>query len=97
MAIPAMAAGVGAAAIWRERTGQTQDLEVDLRESVYNVLPYVGLVLRKKQQWGIIDPNDTLPATFTWYPTVNGRALQAPLLFGTHSLSPFSRQRMKDV
>lgn len=39
MAIPAMGAGVSAAAIWRERTGQPQDLKVDLRESMYNVNP----------------------------------------------------------
>ena len=32
MAIPAMAAAVGAAAIWRERTGDGQDLSVDLRD-----------------------------------------------------------------
>ena len=49
MAIPAMAAAVGAAAIWRERTGQDQDLSVDLRESVYNVNPLVGMILRKQQ------------------------------------------------
>jgi hypothetical protein len=42
MAIPAMAGAVGAAAIWRERTGQSQDLEVDLRGSACNILPYVG-------------------------------------------------------
>ena len=30
MALPAMAAGVGAAAIWRERTGEGQDAKVDL-------------------------------------------------------------------
>ncbi|MBV8731494.1 MAG: hypothetical protein JO336_16930 [Acidobacteriia bacterium] len=48
MAIPAMAAGVGAAAIWRERTGQTQDLAVDLRESIYNVNPILTLVQRQR-------------------------------------------------
>ena len=82
MAVPAMAAAVGAAAIWRERTGQAQDLEVDLRESVYNVLPYVGFVLQKKQALGLIDPDDPLPAGFTWRPLVNDRELQLPLLFG---------------
>src|SRR5271165_5288902 len=82
MAIPAMAAATGAAAIWRNRTGQAQDLEVDLRESVYNVLPYVGLVLQNKQRLGLIDPDDPLPAGFTWRPTVNDRELQLPLLFG---------------
>ena len=82
MAIPAMAAATGAAAIWRDRTGQAQDLEVDLREFVYNVLPYVGFVLQKKQHLGLIDPDDPLPAGFTWRPTVNDRELQLPLLFG---------------
>ena len=33
MAIPAMGAGVTAAAIWKDRTGQEQDLKVDLREA----------------------------------------------------------------
>jgi crotonobetainyl-CoA:carnitine CoA-transferase CaiB-like acyl-CoA transferase len=81
MAIPAMAAGVGAAAIWRERTGEGQDLSVDLRESVYNTMPYVGLILQKKQAAGVIDPEDNLPRSFTWRPKVNGRELQLPLLF----------------
>jgi hypothetical protein len=39
MALPAMAAGVGAAAIWKDRTGEGQDLRIDLREAVYNVNP----------------------------------------------------------
>ena len=43
MAIPAMAAGVGAAAIWRERTGEGQDLTVDLRQAVWNTNPLIGL------------------------------------------------------
>ena len=81
MAIPAMAAGVGAAAIWRERVGEGQDLSVDLRESVYNTMPYIGLILRKKQAAGIIDPEDNLPRGFAWKPTINGRDLQLPLLF----------------
>ncbi|HEY1782350.1 MAG TPA: CoA transferase [Roseiarcus sp.] len=81
MAIPAMAAAVGAAAIWRERTGEAQDLSVDLRESVYNTMPYIGLILHKKQAAGVIDPEDNLPRGFTWRPTVNGRELQLPLLF----------------
>ena len=36
MAIPAMAAGVGAAGIWKERAGQGLDVSVDLREFIYN-------------------------------------------------------------
>jgi crotonobetainyl-CoA:carnitine CoA-transferase CaiB-like acyl-CoA transferase len=81
MAIPAMAAAVGAAAIWRERTGEGQDLSVDLRESVYNTMPYIGLILQKKQAAGIIDPEDNLPRGFAWKPKINGRDHQLPLLF----------------
>jgi hypothetical protein len=44
-------------------------------------MPYVGLVLQKKQAAGVIDPEDNLPRGFTWRPTVNGRELQLPLLF----------------
>jgi hypothetical protein len=84
MALPAMAAAVGAAAIWRERTGQGQDLRVDLRESIYNVNPLVGMILRKQQQAGIVHPSDPLPANFSFLnPTVNGLLLQAPIGFGT--------------
>jgi crotonobetainyl-CoA:carnitine CoA-transferase CaiB-like acyl-CoA transferase len=83
MALPAMAAAVEAAAIWRERTGQGQDLHVDLRESIYNVNPLIGLVLRKQQQAGIVHPSDPLPANFSFLnPTVNGLLLQAPIGFG---------------
>ena len=83
MAIPAMAAAVGAAAIWRERTGEGQDLSVDLRESVYNVNPLIGMVLRKQQQAGIVPPSDPLPGNFNFLkPTVNGLLLQAPVGFG---------------
>jgi hypothetical protein len=83
MAIPAMGAAVGAAAIWRERTSQEQDLSVDLRESVYNVNPLIGMILRKQQQAGMIPPCDPLPANFNFLnPTVNGLLLQAPVGFG---------------
>jgi crotonobetainyl-CoA:carnitine CoA-transferase CaiB-like acyl-CoA transferase len=78
-----MAAGVGAAAIWRERTGETQDLTVDLRESVYNVNPLVGMILRKQQQAGMVPPCDPLPGNFNFlFPTVNGLLPQAPVGFG---------------
>jgi crotonobetainyl-CoA:carnitine CoA-transferase CaiB-like acyl-CoA transferase len=83
MAIPAMGAGVGAAAIWRERTGESQDLKVDLRESVYNVNPLIGMVLRLGQQAGNIPDSDPLPANFGFlHPTANGLLLQAPVGFG---------------
>jgi hypothetical protein len=94
MAIPAMAAALEAAAIWRERTGQSQDLEVDLRESVYNVLPYVGFVLQKKQQAGLIDPDDPLPAGFTWRPKVKIANSSCPFCSAIRSRLRFSRRRM---
>ena len=86
MAIPAMAAGVGAAAIWKDRTGQGQDLRVDLRESVWNVNPLVGMVLRQMQAGGLIPKNDPIPGNLAWMPTVNGLMMQAPLGLG-HPMS----------
>ena len=83
MAIPAMAAGVGAAAIWKERTGQGQDLKIDLREAIYNTMPLIAVVLQKKQAAGLIDPDDPIPGTFTFVPTINGLWYQAPLIFNT--------------
>lgn len=83
MAIPAMAAALGAAAIWRERTGEGQDLTVDLRESVYNVNPIIGAILRVNQAAGVIPAADPLPANFNFlHPSVNGLLLQAPVGFG---------------
>ena len=37
LAIPAAACGVGAAAIWKDRTGEGQNVSVDLREAVWNI------------------------------------------------------------
>ncbi|HVJ36368.1 MAG TPA: CoA transferase [Stenotrophomonas sp.] len=80
MAIPAMAAGVGAAAIWRQRTGNSQDLSVDLRQAVWNVNPLIGLVHAKMQAVGLIPASDPIPALLSsWMPSVNGLMLQAPL------------------
>ncbi|TCM14230.1 CoA transferase family III [Novosphingobium sp. PhB165] len=81
MAIPAMGAGVGAAAIWRERTGQGQDLTVDLRESVYNVNPLIGAILLMAQREGTVPAADPIPRDFV-IPTVNGLMLQAPVGLG---------------
>ncbi|WP_199553799.1 CoA transferase [Sandaracinobacteroides hominis] len=89
MAIPAMGAGLGAAAIWRERTGQTQDLTVDLRESVYNVNPLIGAIKLMAQRDGLIPAADEIPRDFI-IPTVNGLMLQAPLGLGNPvSFVPF--------
>ena len=81
MAIPAMGAGVGAAAVWRERTGQSQDLSVDLRQAVYAVAPWARLVVEELREYGML-PGDPLPAKWTWQPTLNDRRLQAPLAIG---------------
>jgi len=80
MALPAMAAGVGAAAIWQQRTGEGQDVAVDLRESIYNIMPIIGLVLQKKHAAGVFDLDDPIPGTFSFFPTINGMLFQAPLL-----------------
>ena len=83
MALPAMGSAVGAAAIWRERTGQGQDLSVDLRESVYNVNPIIGAIMRMSQASGTIPAADPLPANFNFlHPSVNGLFLQAPVGLG---------------
>lgn len=80
MAIPAMAAGVGAAAIWRQRTGEGQDLSVDLRQAVWNTNPLIGMVHAKMQAVGLIPASDPIPAALTaWKPSVNGLMLQAPI------------------
>jgi crotonobetainyl-CoA:carnitine CoA-transferase CaiB-like acyl-CoA transferase len=81
MAIAAMGAGLGAAAIWRDRTGESQDLTVDLRESVYNVNPLIGAILLMAQRDGTIPAADPVPRDFV-IPTVNGLMLQAPLGLG---------------
>ena len=72
MAIPAMAAGVGAAAIWKERSGEGQDVKIDLREAIYNTMPLIAVVLQKKKAAGLIDPDDPIPENFTFVPTING-------------------------
>ena len=83
MAIPAMAAGVGAAAIWRERTGEGQDLTVDLRQAVWNTNPLIGLVHEQLQAAGLIPASDPIPALLTsWKPKVNGLMVQAPVGLG---------------
>jgi crotonobetainyl-CoA:carnitine CoA-transferase CaiB-like acyl-CoA transferase len=83
MAIPAMAAGIGAAAIWKERTGVGQDAKIDLREAIYNVNPAIAIIMQKKRAFGLFDPDDPIPETFTFVPTINGLWYQAPLIFDT--------------
>lgn len=86
MALPAMAAGVGAAAIWQDRTGEGQDARVDLREAVYNVNPIITTVMQQRVAMGALPPNDPVVSRMTFRPTINGRFPQAPLGFG----NPFS-------
>ena len=81
MAIPAMAGGVGAAAIWRERTGQAQELSIDLRQALYGIAPWVRFLADYNIAAGTLPPG-WLPAEWTWDPTVNGRNIQAPFLLG---------------
>lgn len=82
MAIPAMGAALGSAAIWRERTGQGQDLTVDLRQSVWNINPLIAMVHRQLQAAGLIPASDTIPSTLKFIPNVNGLLIQAPIGLG---------------
>ena len=56
MALPAVAAAVGAAAIWKDRTGEGQDLRIDLREAVYNVNPILTPVMQHRLATGSVPP-----------------------------------------
>ncbi|MBB3214452.1 crotonobetainyl-CoA:carnitine CoA-transferase CaiB-like acyl-CoA transferase [Herbaspirillum sp. Sphag1AN] len=82
MAIPAMGAAVGAAAIWKERTGQGQDIKVDLREAMYNVNPLMTIIMRKRMALGVVPADDPIASRFSFIPTVNGHWYQAPLALG---------------
>ncbi|ANY82407.1 hypothetical protein BB934_29345 (plasmid) [Microvirga ossetica] len=86
MALPAMAAGVGAAAIWKDRMGEGQDLTVDLREAVYNVNPLMTPIMQHRIAAGRVPADDPVPRGFTFTPTINGRLYQAPVGLG----NPFS-------
>ena len=90
MALSAAAAGVGAAAIWKERTGQGQDVRIDLREAVYNVNPLITPVMQHRIAAGSVPADDPVPRSFTFTPTINDRLDQAPLGLGSpFSLMPF--------
>jgi crotonobetainyl-CoA:carnitine CoA-transferase CaiB-like acyl-CoA transferase len=86
MALPAMAAAVGAAAIWRERTGEGQDVAIDLREAVYNVNPILTPIMQHRLATGAVPADDAVARGFTFMPTINGNMYQAPVAFG----NPFS-------
>lgn len=82
MAIPAMGAGVTAAAIWKDRTGQGQDLKVDLREAMYNVNPLMTIIMQQRMAMGATPKDDPVARNFSFIPTVNGHWYQAPLAVG---------------
>lgn len=82
MAIPAMGAGVTAAAIWKDRTGQEQDLKIDLREAMYNVNPLITIIMRQRMAMGATPADDAVARNFSFIPTVNGNWYQAPLGVG---------------
>jgi len=48
-----MAAGVGAAAIWKERTGEGQEVKVDLRKAIYNTNSAIAIIMQKKRAAGL--------------------------------------------
>ncbi|MFO1210703.1 MAG: CoA transferase [Amaricoccus sp.] len=86
MALPAMAAAVGAAAIWKDRTGEGQDIALDLREAVYNVNPILTPIMQVRLATGAVAPDDPVAKGFTFTPTINGNLYQAPVGLG----NPFS-------
>ena len=57
-------------------------MAVDLRESIYNIMPVTGLILQFKQSVGLVDPDDPIPGSFDFVPMINGRMFQGPLLVG---------------
>lgn len=82
MAIPAMASGVLSAAIWKDRTGEGQNVRVDLREAMYNVNPLIGIIMKLRMKMGAVPANDAVARNFSFEPTLNGRWYQAPLGVG---------------
>jgi crotonobetainyl-CoA:carnitine CoA-transferase CaiB-like acyl-CoA transferase len=82
MAIPAMACGVGAAAIWKDRTGEGQDASVDLREAVWNINPFYKIWLAGDVAMGKVAKDDPLIKQTEFIPTMNGRMMQAPFFVG---------------
>jgi crotonobetainyl-CoA:carnitine CoA-transferase CaiB-like acyl-CoA transferase len=81
MALPGMAAAVGAAAIWADRTGEGQDVSIDLRDAVMNVNPLIGLVMQQRVALGMSSADDPVETSVSWFPKANGRLLQAPVGF----------------
>lgn len=82
MAIPAMACGVGAAAIWKDRTGEGQNISVDLREAVWNLNPFYKFFMLADIAQGKLSPDDPLVKNVQFMPTINGQLMQAPFFVG---------------
>ena len=93
MALPAMAAAVGAAAIWKDRTGEGQDVAIDLREAVYNVNPLMTPIMQVRLATGAVAPDDPVATGFSFTPTINGNLYQAPVGLGIRSRSCRSARR----
>jgi crotonobetainyl-CoA:carnitine CoA-transferase CaiB-like acyl-CoA transferase len=81
-AIPAMACGVGAAAIWKDRTGEGQDASVDLREAVWNINSFYKVWLAGDIAQGKVAKDDPLVKQTDFIPTINGGMMQAPFFVG---------------
>jgi hypothetical protein len=86
MALPAMAAAVGAAAIWKDRTGEGQDTALDVREALMNVNPLITPMMQFRMASGAVPADDPVGLAFSFTPTINGNLLQAPVGLG----NPFS-------
>src|ERR1700683_1005279 len=72
-ALSAMAAAVGAAAIWRMRTGRSQDLSVDLRKAAHGINPEFTF-LPTLNGWPYPNPIGSLhPFTVFPFRTKDGR------------------------
>ncbi|MGI9532444.1 CoA transferase [Lutimonas sp.] len=82
MAVPAMACGIGAAAIWKDRTGEGQNVSVDLREAVMNINPFYKFWVKGAVASGIMKPDDPLVENVQFIPTVNGQMMQGPFFIG---------------
>ena len=82
LAIPAAACGVGAAAIWKDRTGEGQNVSIDLREAVWNINPFYKFWVTGAVQAGAMAPDAPLVQQVQFIPTLNGQMMQAPFFVG---------------
>ncbi len=82
LAIPAAACGVGAAAIWKDRTGEGQNVSVDLREAVWNINPFYKFWLMGAVKAGALSEDHPLVQQVQFIPTLNGQMMQAPFFVG---------------